>query len=301
MARVGVWLWVCVCLVGLAGAAQALDRGRLNDPRPVSEAEMAALLETMVAGKAGVTGIRVEDGDFVFHVAGQNIRMGLRSLSKQINALPDAKQRQAAYDKLVKNAESFISGERQAKSPAEVERFRKALLPVLKNKAYIAQFAAQARKQGVPNAKLLHVPLFGDIIVAAALDLPKITRFLTPGEGGLYGMSDSDVFHTALDNLKRRVDKLQIYDFGGVRMLGFAQADYNASLVILPDPWKSVPNLPRNVAVMIPARDVFAFADADDPGAMADLRSLAKAPDRGFPVSKFLYRLTERGGLEIMP
>ena len=221
-------------------------------------------------------------------------------LSRQFNALPDAAQRQSAYDKLTKTVAQAVAGTPATKTPAEIARFQRALLPVLKNKAYIEQFAALARKQGAPDAKLLFLPLAGDIVVTAALDLPKITRFLTVGEGGSYGMSDRDVFNAALDNLKKRVDKLQIYDLGPVRALGFAQTDYNASVLLLPNPWENVPDLPRSVALTVPARDVLAFADAEDPQAVSALRMVSKAPDKGFPVSRLIFRLTERG-LEIMP
>lgn len=300
MARVSLLLWVVACVFALGAGAQTLDRKRLDDLRPLNETEVARLLEGMVAGKPGVSGIRVEDGDFVFHVPGQNVRMELKSLRAHINGLTSAKQRQDAYDEFVRKAEAFISGERRAKSPEEVEKFRKALLPVLKNKSYVAEVAALGRKHGAKGGKLLHIPLIGDIVVVAALDLPKITRFLSVGEGGLYGMSDSDVFRAAMANLEKRVTALELGDYGGVRTLTFGETDYNASIILLPNPWENIPDLPRSVAFTVPTRHILAFADAADPEAMAALRRLSKVPDHGFPVSKLLYRLSERG-IEVMP
>jgi hypothetical protein len=171
--------------------------------------------------------------------------MGIASLTRQMNALTGAKQRQAALDKLMKRVDETVAGKHQPKLDAEQERFRKALLPVLKNKAYIAEFAALCRKQCGRDAQLLYLPLAGDIIVTAALDLPKITRFVTVGEGSPYGMSDEDIFRTAFANLNRRVGKLQLHDFGPVRALAF-ESDYNASLLLAPKAWESVPNLPRS-------------------------------------------------------
>lgn len=300
MARVGLWwLCVCVCLVGLSAAAQALDRKRLNDATPLNEVEMSALLERALAGRKGVTQLRMDAGDVVFLAGRQEMRMGIVPLTRQMNALTSVKQRQAALDKLTKQVDETVAGKNKPKSDAEQERFRKALLPVLKNKAFAAEFKARCRQQCGQSAQLLYMPLAGDIIVVAALDLPKITRFVMAGEGGPYGMSDDDIFHTALDNLGRRVDKLQLHDFGPVRALGF-DTDYNASLLLAPQVWQSVPDLPRRVAVAVPARDVLAFADADDPQALEALRGIAKVPDNGFPVSRQIFLRTERG-LEIMP
>jgi hypothetical protein len=283
----------------LSAASTSQTRDRLNDARPLSEAEMAELLFGLLAGRPGVSQLRVEDGDVVYVAAGQTIRMGLVPLSREFNLLPDAAQRQITYDKLTKTVARAVAGKDPPKTLAEVARFQQALLPVLKNKAYIEQFGALARKQGAPHARLLHMPLAGDIIIVPALDLPKITRFLTVGEGGAYGMTDSDVFRAALDNLEKRVERLEIQEFGPVRLLGFGETDYTASLLLLPDLWKKIPDLPQRLAFTIPARDAFAFADADDPEAVAALREVSRAPDNGFPVSRLVYRLAGRG-IEVM-
>lgn len=300
MARVGLWLCVSFLILGLSGTSGALDRKRLNDATPVNEVEMSALLERALAHRKGVTRLRIDGGDIVLMAGSQEMRMGIAPLTRQMNALTSAKQRQAALDKLTKQVDETVAGRNKAKSDAEQERFRKALLPVLKNKVFVAEFKARCRQQCGRSAQLLHIPLAGDIIVAAALDLPKITGFVTVGEGGPYGMSDEDIFRTAFANLNRRVGKLQLHDFGPVRALAF-DSDYNASLLLAPKAWESVPNLPRNLAIAVPARDVVAFADADDPRALEALRGVAKMPDKGFPVSRQLYLMNERGRFEVMP
>lgn len=300
MVRVGLWLCVVACVLGLSAAAQALDRKRLNDATPVNEVEMSALLERALAGRKGVTRLRIEGGDIVFLAGRQDMRMGIAPLTRQMNDLTGAKRRQAALDKLMKRVDETVAGKNPPKSDAEQERFREALLPVLKNKAYAAEFTALCRKQCGLKAQLLHIPLAGDVIVAAALDLPKITRFVVVGEGGPYGMSDEDILRTAFANLNRRIGKLQIHDFGPVRALAF-ESDYNASLLLAPRAWESVPNLPRNLAVAVPARDIVAFADADDPQALEALRGVAKMPGKGFPVSRQLFLLNERGRFEVIP
>ena len=284
-----------------ASRAETLGRERLNEARALSEADMADLLTGMLSGRAGVSDVRVERGDVVFRAGGgQEVRMGLAPLSGQFNALPDAKSRQGAFDELKQRIEEAAAGRPAPRLGLEPARFRAGLVLVLKNRSYIEQFAAMARKQGSPQARLLHVPIADDIIAAAALDLPKFMRFVTVGEGGAYGMSDGDVLRAAMDNWVRRVDRLEIQEFGKLRAFHFGNGDYNASIVLLPNPWKHVPDLPPNVALAIPSRDILAFGNADDPEALAALRGLGNAPDRGFPVSRRIYRLSPEG-LTVIP
>lgn len=297
MSRVfrGVWL-LLVCLLGLVSAADALERKRLNEARPLSEDELAALLRTASTGRPGVSDPRVDAGDFVVRIGQREMRFGLANLTRQLNAEPDARGRQNAFDSLLLKLDRFAAGGDPSKpSAAEVARFRDALLPVLKNRSYIADFAALARKQGIPDGKLLHLPLAGDVIVVPALDLPRITRFVSVGEGRRYGMDDAEVLAAALANLERRARRFEVHVIGPIRTFNFNPPDYNVSLLLLPNPWKYIPDLPKNVVIALPARDVLAFADGDDPKAMTALRNIAAMKDGGFPVSRLLYRLTPKG------
>lgn len=297
MSRVfrGVWL-LLVCLLGLVSAADALERKRLNEARPLTENELAALLRTASAGRPGVSDPRVDAGDFVVTVGQREMRFGLANLTRQLNAEPDARGRQKAFDSLLLKLDRFAAGGDPSKpSAAEVARFRDALLPVLKNRSYIADFAALARKQGIPDGKLLYLPLAGDVIVVPALDLPRITRFVSVGEGRRYGMDDAEVLAAALANLELRAKRFEVHVIGPIRTFNFNPPDYNVSLLLLPNPWKYIPDLPKNVVIALPARDVLAFADGDDPKAMTALRNIAAMKDGGFPVSRLLYRLTPKG------
>lgn len=286
-----------ICLLGLVSPGDALERKRLDEARPLSESELASLLRTATHGRAGISDPRVEAGDFVVSVGKREMRFGLASLTRQLNAEPDGRSRQKAFDSLLLRLDRFAAGGDPAKpSQAEIARFRDALLPVLKNRAYIAEFAALARKQGVPDGKLLHLPLAGDVIVVPALDLPRITRFVSVGEGRRYGMDDAQVFEAALANLERRAAKFEIHDHGPFRAFSFDPPDYNASLLLLPNPWKDIPDLPKTVVIAMPGRSVLAFADGDDPKAVAALRAIAAMKD-DFPVSRLLFRLSP-GGLQ---
>ncbi|HEV7261214.1 MAG TPA: hypothetical protein VGN82_25780 [Bosea sp. (in: a-proteobacteria)] len=305
MARLLVALFMVLAAFAATGAAtgaanaQTLGRERLNEAGALSHDDMAALLRGLLTGRADVGALRVEAGDIVFHAAGRDVRMGLAALSRQFNALPNARARQDAFDQLTQRVAEAVAGRPAPKTEAETRRFTAALLPVLKNRSFIAQFAEMARQRGSPHARLLHVPLFGDVIAAAALDLPNVTRFVAMGEGGGHGMSDADVLRAAIDNWTRRVDRLELHAVGNLRAFHFGTGVYNASILVLPNPWEKVPDLPRNVAFSVPSRDILAFADADDAEAVAALRALTKQPDKGFPISKQIYRLSEKGPVVI--
>jgi hypothetical protein len=292
-----VFLLALVCLAGLVVPVTALDRTRLNEPRPISEAELVALLQAASHGRAGISGARVDGGDFVVMAGGTEMRFGLARLSAQLNAEPDAARKQRGFDSLLQKLDRVAaSGDPSKPAPAEIARFRDALLPVLKNRSYVNEFAALARKQGVPDGKLLHLPLAGDVIVVPAQDLSRITRFVSVGEGRRYGLSDAQVFEAALANLERRAKTFDILVRGAIRAFDFKPPDYTVSLLLLPNPWKYVPRLPQTVVIAMPGRSVLAFGDGDDPQAVAALRAIAAMKD-DYPVSRMLFRLGP-GGLE---
>jgi hypothetical protein len=174
-------------------------------------------------------------------------------------------------------------------APGEAARFKPSLLLALKSSSYVAEFAAKARAQGKPDAKLLHKTLAGDVIVVPVEDRPTISRFLAVGDGRRFGLSDKDVFDAALQNLIKRAAKVELRELGPVRVLSF-EADYNASLLLVRDVWSSVPDLPADLVVAVPARDIVAFGDGGDPDAMAGLRRIAAMPADGFPITKRLLR-----------
>lgn len=136
MLRFLVVLFAAVAVIAAttASIAGTIGRERLNEARPLSETEMAGLLTTMIKGRPGVSALRVEAGDVVFRAGGRDIRMGLAPLGAQFNALPDAKSRQGAYDKLTQRITEAVAGQLSVKTEAERARFIGALIPVMKNR-----------------------------------------------------------------------------------------------------------------------------------------------------------------------
>lgn len=176
-------------------------------------------------------------------------------------------------------------------APGDPSRFKPSLLLALKNRSYLSRFSDTARAQGQPEAKPLYKPLAADVIVVPVEDRESMSRFVAAGEGRQFGLSDKEVFDAAFANLKRRVGKLQIHDYGPVRALAF-DANYNASLLLVPEVWSSVPELPDNLVVAVPARDILAFGDGAVPQTLAGLRKIAAMPSDGFPVTTHLLKRT---------
>ncbi|AMJ60365.1 hypothetical protein AXW83_08725 [Bosea sp. PAMC 26642] len=184
---------------------------------------------------------------------------------------------------------AFEAPDCAACAPSDSARFKPSLLLALKNRSYVAEFAAKARAQGKPDAKLLHKTLVADVIVVPVEDRARISRFIAVGDGRTFGMSDKDVFDAAFKNLLNRATRVAVHDLGPVRALSF-EADYNASLLLVRDVWSTVPDLPANLVVAVPARDIVAFGDGNDPDVLRRLRSIATMPTDGFPITRRLLR-----------
>ena len=109
------------------------------------------------------------------------------------------------------------------------------------------------------------------------------------GEGKRFGLSNQDMMNIGRENLKRRISRLQIVDHGPVRSLVF-EADYNAALLLVPELWTAIPDLPADLVVAVPARDIFVVGDGADPVAMTALRSIARMSGDGYPVTTLLLQ-----------
>lgn len=167
--------------------------------------------------------------------------------------------------------------------------FKNSLLVTVKNHGFVAAAGEKARAQSKPTPGLVHADLAGDISVVVVEDRKDISRYVMSGEGKRFGLSDQDMMNIGRENLKRRVSRLQIEEHGPVRSLSF-DADYNAALLLLPEVWSAIPNLPADLVVAVPARDIVAFGDGADPEAVASLRRIARMPSDGYPVTALLLQ-----------
>lgn len=167
--------------------------------------------------------------------------------------------------------------------------FKNSLLLTVKNRSFVAAAAEKARAQSPPAPGLVHADLAGDISVVVVDDRKDLSRFVMSGEGKRFGLSNQDTMNIGRENLKRRISRLPIVDHGPVRSLVF-EADYNAALLLVPELWAAIPNLPADLVVAVPARDIFVVGGGADPVAMAALRSIARMSGDGYPVTTLLLQ-----------
>lgn len=167
--------------------------------------------------------------------------------------------------------------------------FKSSLLLTVKNSRFLAAVGEKAVAQSKSAPRPVYAELAGDIVVMIVEDRKDISRFIMSGEGMRFGLSNQDMMDAGRENLKRRVSRLQIKEHGPVRSLSF-DSDYNAALLLLPEVWASIPNLPADLVVAVPARDIVAFGDGADPEAVASLRRIARMPSDGYPVTTLLLQ-----------
>lgn len=167
--------------------------------------------------------------------------------------------------------------------------FKSALLVTVKNRSFVAAVAEKARAQPKPTPGIVHADLAGDIVVVVVEDRKGMSRFVMGGEGNRFGLSNQDLMKAGRENLKRKVARLRIEEHGLVRSLSF-DPDYNAALILLPEVWSAIPNLPADLVVAVPARDIVAFGDGADFEAVANLRRIAQMPSGGYPVTTLLLQ-----------
>jgi hypothetical protein len=167
--------------------------------------------------------------------------------------------------------------------------FKSSLLLTVKNRSFLVAVGekAIARSKSAPGP--VYAELAGDVVIMIVEDRKDTSRYIMSGEGKRFGLSSQDMMDLARENLKRRVARLQIEEHGPVRSLSF-DADYNAALILLPEVWSAIPNLPADLVVAVPARDIVAFGDGADPEAVAILRRIAQMPSDGYPVTKLLLQ-----------
>ena len=167
--------------------------------------------------------------------------------------------------------------------------FKSSLLVTVKNRGFVAAVAEKARAQPKPTPGIVHAELAGDVVVVVVEDRKDTSRFVISGEGKRFGLSDQDMMKAGRENLQRRVSRLEMVEHGPIRSLSF-DADYNAALILLPEVWSAIGDLPTDLVVAVPARDIVAFGDGTDPQAVAALRRIAQTPSDGYPVTRLLLQ-----------
>ena len=124
-------------------------------------------------------------------------------------------------------------------------------------------------------------PVFRDLgnglLVSYVVDRGSHFEFVTHGQLADQGLSVDELHRRGVDNLADAVAQqgLQVHPHGAY-FAAIAGGNLEASLLLLDDLWDRDfrPFVAGDYLVAVPARDVLAFASADDPAAHAQLRDM---------------------------
>lgn len=121
------------------------------------------------------------------------------------------------------------------------------------------------------------------LLVGYVVDQGTSFEFITNGHLAAQGFSSDQLHEVGLANLAKAVHSrgVKVYPNGSTFAV-IAGGNFEASLILLEDLWEEGLRQFTNAryAVAVPARDVLAFGDPDDPVALSQLRDII---DRVWP------------------
>jgi uncharacterized protein YtpQ (UPF0354 family) len=248
-------------IVGLLHAAKAAPLSReaftqafvtaLEAARPGTEIRVLRSLSLQVVDEKGGVGIANLENAFVEY------RLDPGDLESIV------RRHVAAYT-------SALSSERRP-----IDRSR--IVPVVKSRRWIADYAAIIKEQGYgDDAVAVHDLLNSELVVVYAEDRDKTYLFLRPGDLTQLGLDRDDLAQLARDNLAQLVPPPELITgpFAyGIR----ADGNYEASLLLYPSWWESRPiKVDGDYVVAVPARDILMITGSNNQAGIAQLRALAR-------------------------
>jgi uncharacterized protein YtpQ (UPF0354 family) len=156
---------------------------------------------------------------------------------------------------------------------------RSRIVPVVKSRRWIADYAALMKEQGHGDASVaVHDKLNDELVVVYAEDRDKTYRFLVPADVTRLGL-DGDRDELALlarENLARLAPPPELYSgpyAHGIRIDG----NYEASLILYPEWWEDHPvKVDGDYVIAVPARDILMITGSNNEAGLAQLRALAR-------------------------
>jgi uncharacterized protein YtpQ (UPF0354 family) len=136
--------------------------------------------------------------------------------------------------------------------------------------------------------------VLADLVLLYAFDMGDHFEWVARRDLKVLGISEAELHAVAIDNLRalnleigaKRAERVMMLTAGG---------DYEATLLLLPDVWKSVGGMVEGAVIVgVPARDVLYVAGDSKPESLADLEaytthSLSKVDK---PLSRHLLKWT---------
>ncbi|HEY1137989.1 MAG TPA: DUF1444 family protein [Xanthomonadaceae bacterium] len=177
------------------------------------------------------------------------------------------KHRDALVDRFVQSFAEAAKG---------LERSADAIIPVIKDRAWLAETRESMRKMGNDAQEdHVHEDLNDELVVVYAIDTPSNIAYLNPDELDTLGVKREDLRALAVRNLRGLLPGIDVQRGEKLSMVT-ADGNYEASLLLFADLWERESARMRGAPVAaVPARDLLLFADSADADAVAQLRQAA--------------------------
>lgn len=162
-----------------------------------------------------------------------------------------------------------------AEAAKGLERSPEAIIPVVKDRAWLAEIEASMRQMGGEGQDKVYEHLNDDLVVVYAIDTPSNIAYLNPEELVRLGVEREALRALAVRNLRGLLPGIEVQRGEKLNMIT-ADGNYEASLLLFSDLWEREREKLRGEPVAaVPARDLLLFADSADADAVAQLRQLA--------------------------
>jgi uncharacterized protein YtpQ (UPF0354 family) len=164
-----------------------------------------------------------------------------------------------------------------ATAPARRRIERSRIVPVVKSRRWIADYAALVKEQGFRDAAVpVHEELNSELVVVYAEDRDKTYMFLLPGDVGRLGIENDELPLLARNNLARIAPPPELIT--GPYAYGIhVDGNYEASLILYPDWWEARPiEVDGDYVVAVPARDILMITGSNNRAGIDQLRALAR-------------------------
>jgi uncharacterized protein YtpQ (UPF0354 family) len=158
------------------------------------------------------------------------------------------------------------------KTPVPAGPDRSSLVPRIKT----LQFTAALKEMDIPQDQLPYTePLVADLLVSYAFDLPGMFQMASGAAIAELGIRPDEARSLAVANLKRQLPQIGSADHGPIRRVVTGE-NLEACTLLAGPFWEQVAaDMPGEVVVAVPSRDVLLFCSSRSTEGIALLRALS--------------------------
>jgi uncharacterized protein YtpQ (UPF0354 family) len=193
-------------------------------------------------------------------------------------ALQDPKLKDQIIEQYARSlVESTVDG------PLDPER----IVPVVKDKGWLADMARSLAANGGEAPEHVTEELNSELVIVYAEDTPRSIRYFSEAKLEEAGVKRAELRQRATENLMRLLPGIEIHS-GELFSMLTAGGDYEASLLVVDDLWKSGDiKVDGAIVVAVPTRDLLLVTGSKNAAGISKLEEVAREA-----VNKSSYSLT---------